>query len=76
MHPSNKSVLLNCEIALSNFSNNRIDIAPLTPEELRAQCSHWPWHQQKLVQPKHGLRAEWWKDEEKGGDKKDLTYNL
>lgn len=39
VHTSNKSVLLNCEIALSNFSNNRTDIAPLTPAEPRAAAS-------------------------------------
>lgn len=70
VHTSNKTVLLNCEIALSNFSNNRIDIAPLTSEELWAQCSRRCWHQQKLVQPKHELCAEWCKDEEKSGKKR------
>lgn len=68
VHTSNKTVLLNCEIALSNFSNNRIDIAPLTSEELWAWCSRRPWHQQKLAQPKHELCAEWYK--EKGGKKR------
>jgi len=76
VHTSKKSVLLNCEIALSNSSNNRIDIAPLTPEELRARCSSRPWRQQKVVQPKHGLRAGWWKGKEKGGNKRNLAYEL
>lgn len=58
VHTSNKSVLLNCEIALSNFSNNRTDIAPVTPEEPWAQCCSQSCYQQKLVQPKHGLQAE------------------
>lgn len=64
VHTSNKSVLLNCEIALSNFSNNRTDIAPLTPEELWARCCSRSWYQQNLVQPKHRLQAEHWKIKE------------